>query len=175
MFKNDGVPSKIVMDGAREQIMGKFKEACQDATVQVQQLEYNTSCSKIAEGAVQRNKRATIRAMAKLALPSRLWDYCAELQAKIRCHNLHDIPTINVQVPKTVVTENTADISELVEFRWYQWIYYRDATKSFPLPEEELGKYFGAYENVGSKMTMWILKQNGEIVSRTTLCTLTDS
>ena len=40
LFKNDRVPSKIVTYGAREQIMGKLKEACQDATVQVQKLEY---------------------------------------------------------------------------------------------------------------------------------------
>ena len=40
LFKNDGVLSKIVMYGAREKIMGKFKGACQDA--KVQQLEYNT-------------------------------------------------------------------------------------------------------------------------------------
>ena len=39
LFKNDSVPSNIVMDGAREQVMGKFKEACQDATVQVHQLK----------------------------------------------------------------------------------------------------------------------------------------
>ena len=39
MFKNDGVSSKIVMDGAREKIMGKFKEAFQYAMVQVQQLK----------------------------------------------------------------------------------------------------------------------------------------
>ena len=39
LSKNYGVPSKIVMDGAREKIMGKFKEACQYATVQVHQLE----------------------------------------------------------------------------------------------------------------------------------------
>ena len=38
LFKNDDVPSKIVVDVAREQIMGKFKEACQDTTVQVKQL-----------------------------------------------------------------------------------------------------------------------------------------
>ena len=25
LFKNDGVPSKIVMDDAREKVMGKFK------------------------------------------------------------------------------------------------------------------------------------------------------
>ena len=74
-----------------------------------------------------------------------------------------------------MVTGNTADISELVEFGWYHWIYYRDATTSFPLPEEELGKYLGPYENVGSKMSLWILKQNGEILSRTTLRTLADS
>ena len=74
-----------------------------------------------------------------------------------------------------MVTGNTADISELVEFGWYQWIYYSDATTSFPLPEEEFGKYLGPSENVGSKMSMCILKQNGKIVSRTTLRTLTDS
>ena len=33
LFNNDGVPSKIVMDSARKQVIGKFKEACQDATV----------------------------------------------------------------------------------------------------------------------------------------------
>ena len=53
MFKKNAVPSKIVMDGAREQIMGKFKEACQDETVQVQQLEYNTPWAKRSEGEVR--------------------------------------------------------------------------------------------------------------------------
>ena len=38
LFKNDGVTSNIVMDGAREKIMDKFKEACQDEMVQVHQL-----------------------------------------------------------------------------------------------------------------------------------------
>ena len=53
MLKNYGVPSKIVMDSSREKIMGKFKEAFQDATVQVQQLEYNTPWENIYEGAVR--------------------------------------------------------------------------------------------------------------------------
>ena len=74
LFKNDGVPSKIVMDGAREKIMGKFKESCKDSTVQVQQLEYNTTGANRAEGAVRENKIAARRAMKKLACPARLWD-----------------------------------------------------------------------------------------------------
>ena len=138
-------------------------------------MEYNTPWSNRAEGAVRENKRAVQRAMKKTDSPERLWDYCSKLHGKIRCHTAHNIPTLNGQVPETVVTGNTADISELVEFGWYQWAYYRDATTFFPLPEEELGRYLGPSENVGSKMSMWILKGNGEDVSWTTLCSLNDS
>ena len=63
LFENEGVPSKIVMDGAREQVMVKFNEACQYTMVQVQQLKYSTPWENRAEGAVQENKRAARRAM----------------------------------------------------------------------------------------------------------------
>ena len=86
LFKKNSVPSKIVMDGDREQVMGKFKEAFQYATVQVQQLEYNNTWENRDEGAVRENKRAARRAMKNYDCPEKLWDYCAKLQAKIRCH-----------------------------------------------------------------------------------------
>ena len=143
--------------------------------VQVQQLEYNTHRTNRAEGAFQENKTAAIRAINNSAYSEKLWDYCAELQAKIRCHTAHDIPTINGQAPKTMVTGNTAYISELVYFGCYQWVYYLDAKTYFPLPEEEVVKYLGPSNNVVSKMSMWILKQNGEILSRTILRTIADT
>ena len=115
LFKNNGVPSKVVMGGAREQVMGEFKEACQYATVQVQQPEYNTPWENRAEGAVRENKRAARLAIKNSSCPARLWYYCAELKAKIMCHAAHNILTLNGQVPKTVVTGNTANILELVE------------------------------------------------------------
>ena len=65
------------MDGAREKIMVKFKEACQDATVQVQQLEYNTPWVNRAEGSVLENKRVARRSMKKLSCPARLCGYFA--------------------------------------------------------------------------------------------------
>ena len=99
------------MDSAREQIMGKFKEACQNAMVQVQQLEYNNPWSNRGECAVQENKRAARRALKKSACPERLWVYCAGLQTNIICHAACNIPSPNGQVPETMVTVNTADIS----------------------------------------------------------------
>ena len=89
------MPSKIVMEGDREKIVGKCKEACQDSTVQVHQLEYNTPWANISEGAARENKIAARHAMKKSDCPARLWYYCVELQAKIRCHTACDIPTLN--------------------------------------------------------------------------------
>ena len=65
--------------------------------------------------------------MKKFSYPAKMWYYCAELQANIRYHTAHDIPTLNGQVPETVVTGNMAGISDLVEFGWYQWVYWRDS------------------------------------------------
>ena len=124
-------------------------------------LKTNTPWANIAEGAVLDNNRAARRAMKKPACPARLWDYCAMLQANIIIHTARDIPTLKGQVPKTVVTGNTAYISEILEFGWYHWMYYRGATTSFTLPGEQLGKYLGPSGNIGSKMSMWILKLNG--------------
>ena len=77
MFENNDLLSKIVMDDAREQVMGKLKEACQDAKVQVQQLKYNNPWANRAEGAVRENKISARRAMKKSDFPTRLWYYCS--------------------------------------------------------------------------------------------------
>ena len=88
---------------------------------------------------------------------------------------VHAIPTINGQVPYIVSTGNTVDILELVEYRWYQWLYWRDTTGYSPKPEEQLDKVLGLSENVGSKIIQWILKENGKVICRTTLCLLTET
>ena len=51
--------------------MGKFKEACQDATVQVKHLEYNNTKTNRDEGAIQENKRASRHAMKNSACPAK--------------------------------------------------------------------------------------------------------
>jgi hypothetical protein len=36
------------------------------------------------------------------------------------------------QVPETMMTGITADISHICQFGWYDWVMYYDATASFP-------------------------------------------
>ncbi len=45
------------------------------------------------------------------------------------------------QVPETNMTGNTADISHIAEFGWYDWVMFRDNVPSFPDDKLILGCY----------------------------------
>ena len=47
--------------------------------------------------------------------PKALWDHCIELEAIIRSHTALDIYGIELQVPETVMSGQTGDISSLCE------------------------------------------------------------
>jgi hypothetical protein len=66
------------------------------------------------------------------------------------------------------VTGSTADISQLVEFGWYDWVFFWDTSISYPDNKEILGRYLGLAPDIGPAMAARILKANGEVVVRST-------
>ena len=53
MFKEIGVPSKLIADGARAQVKGKARELCDQANCDIIELEKNTPASNRAERYIQ--------------------------------------------------------------------------------------------------------------------------
>jgi hypothetical protein len=78
------------------------------------------------------------------------------------------------QVPETIMTGSTADVSHIAEFGWYDWVMYRDNTPSYPDDKLILGRYLGPATDIGSALTTKILQPNGQFVCRSTLRHLTD-
>ena len=58
------------------------------------------------------------------------------------------------------------DISNLCQFGWYEWIYFRQKTAAVTFQEEELGRYLGPTKNDGNEICQWVLQQNGHVVPR---------
>ena len=54
--------------------------------------------------------------MLKYGGPKPLWDNCIELEALIRSHIALNIYGLEGQVPETVISVQTGDISNLCEF-----------------------------------------------------------
>ena len=67
-------------------------------------------------------------------------------------------------MPETYVTGLTVDISDIAEYKWYQWLYYKDEITQFPDNPFILGCYLGPSDNAGPTMTAKILKANGSDV-----------
>jgi hypothetical protein len=72
------------------------------------------------------------------------------------------------------MTGNTADISNIAEFGWYNWGMFCNNKPSYPDDKLILGGYLGPAIDTGSALTAKILKPNGVFISRSTMQHLTD-
>jgi hypothetical protein len=77
------------------------------------------------------------------------------------------------QVPESRVNGETADISTIDEYGWYEWVKYRDTAASLPVSKIQLGRDVGAAIDIGPAMSRKILKANGQVLYRTTVRSLT--
>jgi hypothetical protein len=76
---------------------------------------------------------------------------------------------LNGANPHTITFGTEADISNLYQYGWYKWVYFRDVKKSFPYQKEYFGRCLRPAKNEGNAMAQWILKGNRRVVPRHTL------
>jgi hypothetical protein len=76
---------------------------------------------------------------------------------------------LNGTNPHTMTFGTDADILNLCQFDWYEWVYFREDSASFPFEKEQLGRCLGPTKNEGNEMAQWVLKDNGKVLPRRTL------
>ena len=134
MAARDGVPVTIIMDNAREQTMGVFRKKAREMGCHIKQTEPYSPWQNAAEGAIRELKRGAGRKMSSSRAPHKLWDHCLELEGYIRSHTALDLYELQEQVPETILSGQTADISPFVELQWYEFIRWYDVKAQFPQP-----------------------------------------
>ena len=158
----------MVVDGSKEQTSTEFRQKLKEADCHLRQTEPYSPWMQAAEGAIRELKRGVTRKMKRTATPKVLWDHCIELEALIQSHSVNGIYESNGQVPETIMTGSTADISHICEYGWYDWVMFHDNALTFPEDKVVLGRYLGPATDVGGMMTAKILKENGQFVCRST-------
>jgi hypothetical protein len=169
LFHCDGVPPTMVFDDSKEQCKGDFKRKLHKADCHARQTEPYSPWQQAAEGCICELKQGVSRKMIKTGSPRVLWDHCIELEALIHSSTSNTGYMTNGEVPETIMTGSTADISHICEFSWYDWVMFRDNVRKFPDVKLTLGRYLGPATDVGSVLTAKILKSNGQTVCRSTL------
>ena len=101
-------------------------------------------------------------------VPKRLWDDCLEFESHIRSNTVNSVYKLNGEVPETVMSGQTSDISQFCEFGFYDWTMWFDEKAKFPDGAWTLGRYLGPSIDVGPAMTSKILTQKGTVLHRST-------
>lgn len=172
--KEVGVPPELICDASGEQTLQEVKNFCHKIGTSLRVLKANTQHCNLAELYVGLLKRATHNDMMDAQSPLVLWDYCCERRARINnltARNLFQLDGLN---PHSATLGETGDISNLVQFEWYQWCYHREKNAKYPFPQEHLGHCLGPSFANGNEMVQLVLCKTGKIITRRTLCPLTE-
>ena len=75
------------------------------------------------------------------------------------------------RTPIEIITGITPDISEYLDFGFYDWVVFRSEAGLGPI---ELGRWLGVSHRIGQQMSYWILPRSGIPISVVTVQRLTN-
>lgn len=87
------------------------------------------------------------------------------MEACIRSNTFNGHPVLKGETPATVVSGETADISEFADHGLYDWIKFRDTIMAYPDSRMVLGRYLGPSIDIGPVISAKILKETGYVVN----------
>ena len=112
--------------------------------------------------------------MLRTGSPKVLWDDCMELESKIRLSTVNNVFELDGEVSKTKLRCETANITHIWEFGWYDWVYYKENAVTYPDDKWHLGQWLGPSMDIGPALCANSLKSNGQHVHMSSYHHLTE-
>ena len=126
-------------------------------------LEAGTPWGNRVELYISLFKEAVHRDLRMTDVPMVILDYCMVHRARI--HNAVPLPLFQNQgmTNHDAIFGEQVNISNICNFGWYQWVYYR-TPNSLPAIKECLGRVIVIIKNEGSYMSQAVLTSKATIV-----------
>jgi len=172
-IRDFGVPEKLTFDGSGEQTGPKteFMKHVRDYAIDYHVTEPNRPQQNRAETVIREVKKRWFRQMVKRKVPKRLWDYGMVWACEVMSLTSNSSFSLEGRTPMEQLTGETPDISEYLDFGFYDWIWYKD---NAGLGENRIGRWLGVAHKVGNLMSYWILMEAGCVIARTTVQRITN-
>lgn len=169
-----GIPAQVHTDNAKVETLSEWKDFLASHWIKASVTEPYTAKQNKCEhefGAVRIHARIV---MEQTKCPEQLWDYVIQYVCYVR--NRTARKALGDRTPIEVLTGDTPDISELFDFELYEPVsYLNNPDIKFPQAKRKLGRWMGIAESVGQAMCYYILNENGNIITRSTVGKLENS
>ena len=106
--------------------------------------------------------------MAKKRVPKRLWDYGLVYESELLSHMAR---ASDRRTGYEEVTGQTPDISEWLDFEFYDLVWWLDRPTKPNITDEtrRLAHWLGISHRVGSDLSYWLITASGKIISKTSV------
>ena len=111
--------------------------------------------------------------MLKRNVPKKIWDHCLELESRILSDTTLPRFDLDHQTPEAKMHGMSAEISDICEIEFYEWVMFNDSQSTFPETKFLVVRWLGPAVDIGSALTYKILKSYGQVVLRSTIRHLT--
>ena len=137
--KEIGAPDAIISDASGEQTSKKqtsqsLRKFCAEIGTTMRHLEEGTQWANKAELYIGLIKEAVRKDMKESNCPLVFWDYCVERRARINNLTAKSIFKLHGSNAHTALTGEEGDISNLCQYKWYDWCYFLEHKAQFPHP-----------------------------------------
>ena len=174
-----GTLDQLMSDGAAEQTGPKtefMKNVCKSSEIDHHISEAYRPQQHRAEAAIREVKRRWFRQMSRQRVPKRLWEDSGIVWVcKVMSLTSNSSSNLDGRAPRIeqITGERTPDISEYVDFSFYDWIlWYRD---NAGVGDNMFGCWLGVSHRIGNLMSFWILMpKNGRVIPRTAVLRVTN-
>ena len=168
-----GIPDRIICDGLGEQT-GKrmeFTATVRKHGTDIHLTEPDQHNQSKVKGVIRELCKRWFQVMLKERVPNRLWDYGIRWVCKLMQCIASNSGHLQGRTPLEQLTGKTPDISEYLDFSFYDWCWYND---NAGLGETKLGCWLRVSHHVGSLMSYWVLALKNHVISWMTVSRVTN-
>ena len=162
-----GAPYKLKSDNSQMQTSEAWRAILRKYNIAFGTTEPQHPWQNKCERRIQDVKSFTNRIMDHTKTPDFLWNYCVNYVIYLMNHTSSRV--LGWKTPIEMAFGSTPDISALLQYAFYEPVYYYDHDQSFPHSQELRGRFLGMAENQGDALTYYVLTSSHTVIARSVL------
>ena len=168
-----GAPYNLRNDNSKMQLGNNFREVLRKYNIKQSMTEPHHPQQNAAERKIQEVKKYTNMIMDRTGAPPKLWFLCMLYTVHLLNHTAME--ALKWRTPLEAAFGETPDISSLLQFEFYEPVYYLLPDASFPDTKEQLGHFVGIAANTGDAMCYVILTETDTFLVRSVVRSAKDT
>jgi hypothetical protein len=160
-----GLPEPLISDGAKPYTGEEYRKKAKQAGIFCKMTDLYSPWQNRAKSEIREVKRLASKWTVKSQSPRQLWDHAIKVASIVGYHLAFEMYKLIGQVPETIMLGQTAEISFISSFAWYNWVYYNGQNAAFTTSKMTSGTYLCPTDpEEGSVSSAKILAFEGNVI-----------